>query len=308
MERVRLHGVFTTLVTPFNAERGVDEVALRTLVDRQIEAGVQGIVACGLTGEGPALSPIEHERVVGMVVDQAAGRATVLAAAAANNTRLAIELAFRCEDAGADALMPITPGYIQPNQAGLSRYYEQILTATKSPMVLYNVPSRTGSTLQPQTILQLAQHPRVMSVKQGVPDLAQLNQILASRPPSFSVMCGDDAWILGMIATGADGVISVTANAYPAALVELVKMALLGDRQTAIELHRQLVPMVSAMSSETNPMPIKFVLTEMGLIENVLRDPLAPMTEALEPLLIEAIEGIQRTESATAKLMSVHPR
>ena len=285
-----LCGVLTAIVTPFGPDRGIDEAALRNLVDRQVEAGVHGIVAGSITGEAAALSPAEHERVVELVVDQAAGRLHVMAGTVANNTRLAIELSYRCEDAGAESLLQIPPSYIKPTQDGLIRHYEQVLTATRLPMVLYNVPQRTGSIIQPRTVLRLAEHPRVVGIKQGVSDLEQLNQILAARPASLAVLSGEDTLTLAMVAMGADGVISVAANEVPQAIVRLVAAALEGDRQLAIRLQRRLAPLMAANAYESNPIPVKFALAEMGWIENVLREPMTPLAEAFEPLVLEAIQ------------------
>ena len=182
MDGNRLDGVFTAIVTPFRDDCSIDESALRTLVDRQAEASVNGIVACGTTGEASSLTPEEHQQVVEVIVDQAANRMHVMAGAGAVNSRQAIELSRRCEDAGATSLLHVTPSYVKPTQTGLLRHFESILEAVTLPVMLYNVPGRTASTIQPRTALRLAEHDQVLGIKQAVADLQQLDQILEPSP------------------------------------------------------------------------------------------------------------------------------
>lgn len=275
----RLGGVFTALVTPFDAGGEIDETALRGLVDRQVESGVTGIVPCGTTGEGAALTSDEHERVVSIVCEQTENRVMVIAGAGSNNTRNAIELSQRCKRAGADGLLHVTPYYVKPTQDGLKAHFRAIADAVDLPIVLYNVPGRTASTMTPQTILTLADEQPFVAVKQAVADLDQLSDILQERPDHFAVLSGEDSLTLAMIALGADGVISVLSNETPAEFVELVDAALAGERSEAIRMQRQLLPLMRANFVESNPIPVKYALSRMGLIENVLRLPMTPLCE-----------------------------
>ena len=275
-----IRGVFTALVTPFDREAGIDEPAIRTLVDRQIEAGVAGLVPCGTTGEGAALSIDEHQRVVAIVCEQTASRVPVIAGAGSNNTLRAIALSRRCKRAGADALLHVTPYYVKPTQAGLVAHYRAIADAVDLPIVLYNVPGRTAATLTPETVLTLAHEPPFVALKQAVPDLDQACTILQDRPDGFAVLSGEDSLTLAMIALGADGVISVVANETPADFVALVEAAMRGRRAEAIRLQRQLLPLMRANFVESNPIPVKCALARMGLIENTLRLPMTPLDAA----------------------------
>lgn len=291
----RLSGAFTAIVTPFKQNGSIDEKALRVLVDRQVEAGISGIVPCGTTGEASALTIEEHQKVVSIVVKQSDGKATIIAGAGANNTNKAIELSKACEDAGADNLLHIAPGYIKPTQNGIIRHVEAILHATDLPIVLYNVPSRTSITIEPSTVLHLAQNPQVIAIKQAVADFDQLWKIIDGRPASFAVLSGEDSLTLPMIAMGADGLVSVVGNERPMATVNLIRAALSGSRDEAIDLHRQLAPLMSANFVESNPIPVKFALSEMGLIENILRIPMTPLAKEFQSIVIDAV---RQSESA----------
>lgn len=299
MDAHSLKGAFTALVTPFQSDDAIDEVALRRLVDRQIESGMAGVVPCGTTGEAVSLTPDEHQRVVKIVATQTDGQAIVLAGAGASNTTQAIELSMRCEDAGADCLLHVTPAYIKPTQAGLIRHFEAILGSTNLPIVLYNVPGRTAVTLSPATILKLAQHPQVIGLKQAVADLSQLDEILIGRDASLAVLSGEDSLTLPMISLGADGVVSVVGNQQPRLLAELVSAARAGKSQQALRLHRQLVPLMVANFVESNPIPVKFTLAEMGLIENRLRTPMTTLLSENEPVMIDAMQQVMDTSEVT---------
>lgn len=276
----RLTGVFTALVTPFHADGSFDGPAMARLVDRQVDAGVAGVVACGTTGEAAAMEPEEHVHVVEAVVAAAAGRVPVIAGAGSNRTAQAVALSRDCVRAGADALLHVTPYYVKPTQQGLVDHFHAVADATDRPVILYNVPSRTSVTMAPETVLQLAEDSRFVAVKQAVADLDQAAAILRGRPDRFTVLSGEDSLALPMIALGADGVIAVISNEVPAAFVSLVRAALGGDRATAAELHGQLFGLMKANFIESNPIPVKFAMAEMGLIANVLR---TPMTTLLEP-------------------------
>jgi 4-hydroxy-tetrahydrodipicolinate synthase len=302
-----LRGVFTALVTPFRENGELDEPAIRRLVDRQIAAGVQGLVPCGTTGEAPALTADEHQRVVEIVVEQAAGRVPILAGAGCNNTAHAIELSRRCAAAGADMLLHVTPYYIKPTQHGLIAHFRQMADVTDLPVVLYNVPSRTGVTLTPATALALAEDPRIIGIKQAVADLDQLSDLVQGRPPGFAILSGEDSLTLSMVATGADGVISVVSNEAPEEFTDLVRAALTGDMVTARTLQQQLLPLMRANFVESSPIPVKFAMSRLGLIRNVLRAPMTPLQACFEERVSAALADAGLFATPAAQAVAAEP-
>lgn len=289
----KLSGVFTALVTPFTAKGEVDEEALRRLVRRQIEGGVAGLVPAGTTGEGATLEPDEHERVVAVTVEEArrASRPVqILAGAGTNSTRKTCDLARRCEEAGADALLVVTPYYNKPTQEGLLQHFRAVADAVRLPIVLYNVPGRTGVNLLPKTTLELAGDPRFVGVKEASGNLEQAGEILRSRPETFAVLSGEDSLTLPMVAMGGDGVISVVSNEAPELFVELVAAATSGDRERAAALHARLFPLMRANFVETNPIPVKWAVARMGLMEDQLRPPLTPLSPQHHATVEAALE------------------
>ena len=288
--RSRLNGVYTALVTPWNDDGSFDEPAMRRLVERQIAGGVQGLVPCGTTGEAAAQTSNEHEHVVAVVVDQAAGRVPVIAGAGCNNTAHAVELSRRCAAAGADMLLHVTPYYVKPTQAGLIAHFRRVADATDLPIIVYNVPGRAGVTITPATAIALAQDSRIIGIKQAVADLDQLSDILADRPQHFAVLCGEDSLTLPMVALGANGVISVLSNETPAEFSTLVKSAQIGDLVTARMLHNRLLPLMRANFIESNPIPVKYALARLGLMGNVLREPMTPLSADCQERVDRALE------------------
>lgn len=287
-----LSGVFTALVTPFTGSGEIDEPALRALVRRQAAAGVRGLVPCGTTGESATLDLAEHARVVSIVAQEAGscGRTLrVIAGAGSNDTRKAVALARASIEAGADALLVVTPYYNKPTQNGLLAHFRAVADAVDAPIVLYNVPGRTGVNLLPETTLRLAEDARFVAVKEASGDLDQASAILRRRPDGFSVLSGEDSLTLAMMALGADGVIAVVSNEAPELLVELAELALSGRRQEAAALHAKLHPLMRANFRESNPIPVKWALARMGLIGNHLRLPLTPLSEAHHPPLEDAL-------------------
>lgn len=305
-----LSGVYTALVTPWNDDETFDAPTMRRLVDRQIEGGVQGLVACGTTGEAAAMSPDEHEQVVALVVEQAANRVPVIAGAGCNNTRHAMELSRRCAAAGANMLLHVTPYYIKPTQAGLIAHYRRVIDATDLPIVLYNVPGRTGVTISPATAIALAEDPRIIGIKQAVVDLDQLGEIIEHRPPGFAVLSGEDALTLAMIAMGAEGVVSVTSNEAPAVFVDLVHSARSASMARARLLHQQLLPLMRANFVEPNPIPVKYAMARLGLLANQLREPMTRLQALHEPQMDRALTQVGLlndppvTESVYAKAVT----
>ncbi len=290
---LRFRGVLTALVTPFTAAGEIDEPSLRRLVRWQIEEGVAGLVPCGTTGEGATLDPEEHERVVRITVEEARSaprRVSVVAGAGANDTRRAIALARRCLRAGADGLLVVTPYYNKPTQRGLREHFRAVADGAELPLLLYNVPGRTGVNLLPETVLELAADRRFAGVKEASGTLDQACEILLGRPPHFAVLSGEDSLALPMIALGADGAVSVVANEAPGLFRELVKEALAGSRSAA-EIHARLFPLMRANFLESNPIPVKWALARMGLIENRLRLPLTPLAPGPAERLERALEA-----------------
>ena len=284
-----LRGAITALITPFDDQGTVDEVALGALVDWQIAEGIHGLVPVGSTGEAVTLTLPERERVVRITVDRVGGRVPVIAGAGSNDTAAAIVASLALAKAGATHLLHVSPMYNKPPQRGILAHFRAIADASPVPIVVYNVPGRTASNVLPETTLALAEHANVCAVKEASGNLAQIDEIIRCRPAGFSVLSGDDGLTLSVVIAGGDGVISVISNAVPRACAALVHSALRGDVTTAREIHRQLAPLVDAAFVESNPLPIKAALAMMGRARNVLRLPLVPMDPRHEPALRAAL-------------------
>jgi 4-hydroxy-tetrahydrodipicolinate synthase len=270
-------GVFTALVTPLR-NGSVDERALTELVERQIAAGVDGVVPCGSTGEAATLSHAEHQRVVEVAVAAARGRVQVLAGTGSNNTVEAVQLTHHAKDAGADGALLISPYYNRPTQDGIVAHYTEIARQTSFPLVVYNIPGRTGSNVLPGTLARLAEVDQIVGVKEACGDLNQIAHVIASVPDSFAVLAGDDWATLPMLALGGKGVISTISNVAPGEVVDLVRAFRAGDLARARSLHYRLMPLVDALFCETNPVPVKAALALRGLIHEELRLPLVPIS------------------------------
>jgi 4-hydroxy-tetrahydrodipicolinate synthase len=284
-------GVGTALVTPFNSDGSLDEGALARFIDWQITEGINFLVPCGTTGENPALTAEEHQRVVEITVKTANGRVPVLAGAGNNNTTRAVELAQQAIDLGADGILTITPYYNKPTPDGLRRHFgaqAEAIEKKKSgfPMIMYNVPGRTGLNMTADTTLRMAREiPNVIGVKEASANMEQILTILRDRPKGFLVLSGDDAWTLPLMACGAEGVISVASNEVPRLMRQLVD-----TRDVSIQ--NRLLPLLTGNFIESNPIPAKAALKMMGVLENdTVRPPLAPITDAnrnkLEAILRE---------------------
>ena len=269
-------GCGTALVTPFTAGGAVDEPAVRRLAARQIAAGVHFLVPCGSTGESPTLSRTEQLRVVEWVVDTAAGRVPVLAGAGGNNTQGVIELVADMRDAGADGILSVTPYYNRPSPEGLYQHYRAIAESTSLPIVVYNVPGRTGCNVDVGTLCRLADISNIVGVKEASADMAQMCEICRAVPTGFSVLAGDDLFALPLLSVGGAGVISVVSNETPEEMSRLVSVALNGDYDTARELHTRLLPLMQVNFIETNPIPVKAAMAHLGLLEPHYRLPIVP--------------------------------
>ena len=266
-------GCGTALITPFRSDLSLDEEGLRRLVRRQIEAGIHFLVPCGTTGENPTLSREEHLRVVEITLEEAQGRTPVLAGCGGNDTREVVELARDLEGLGADGLLVVTPFYNKPTPEGLYQHYREVARATRLPIVVYNVPSRTGLNVEPATLARLAEIETVVGVKEASGNISQIAAIFQAVPQSFAVLSGDDAVTLPVIALGGVGVISVVSNEVPFAMARLTSLGLEGDFPAAREVQRRLHPLMEINFIESNPGPVKAAMGLMGLIEPVYRLP-----------------------------------
>jgi 4-hydroxy-tetrahydrodipicolinate synthase len=285
----RLAGCVTALVTPFAADGSVDEAALRRLVEWQIAEGIDFLVPCGSTGEAVTMTLDEHVRVVAITAEQAAGRVPIVAGAGSNDTRKAIALSRALGGTGATHLLHVTPMYNKPPQRGLVAHFRAVADAASLPIVLYNVPGRTAINMTSETTLALADHPRIVGIKEASGDLAQITDILRARPARFSVLSGDDGITLAVVAAGGDGVVSVVSNATPRLMTELVTAARGGEIEVAREIHLRLAPWMRAAFIESNPIPVKAALHLMGRIGPTLRLPLVPLDERHIPTIRAAL-------------------
>lgn len=270
-------GCHTAIVTPFYEDGAFDTAAMRALLDWQLAAGINGIAACGTTGESVALDEDEYRMVLETVIGHVAGRVPVICGAGTNCTEKAIKLAKIAETSGADAILSVTPYYNKPTQAGLFEHFRAIVETVSVPVILYNVPGRTGVNMTAETTCRLAELPGIAGVKEASGDLVQVMQILRDRPADFVVLSGDDALTLPMIAAGADGVISVVSNEIPGAFTRLVQAALRGDFAEARELQQRYLALMQVNFIESNPIPVKTALAMMGKIRECFRLPLVPM-------------------------------
>ncbi len=273
-------GAFVAIVTPFRNGK-FDEEAYRELIEFQIASGTHGIVPCGTTGESATLSHDEHKYVVKVAVDQVKGRVPVIAGAGSNSTREALDLISFAKDVGADAALVITPYYNKPTQEGLYQHYSFLAKETGFPLVIYNVPSRTGVDILPETIARIArEHPNVVGVKEATGSVRRTTEILEKVDrEDFCILSGDDFIVYPLICVGAKGVISVVSNILPSKMARLVDAALEGSHEEARKLHYELQPACRAMFLETNPIPVKTALAMMGKIQEEFRLPLCKMSE-----------------------------
>lgn len=285
-------GCGTALVTPFRRDLSLDEEALRRLVRRQIEGGIHFLVPCGTTGENPTLSRGEHLRVVEITLEEASGKVPVLAGSGGNDTREVVGLARELAALGADGLLVVTPYYNKPTPEGLFQHYAAIAAATPLPIVVYNVPGRTGLNVDPATLRRLAEIDRVVAVKEASGNIAQMAAICQTLPEEFAVLSGDDSVTLPLIALGGVGLISVASNEAPYAMARLCNLALDGDFAAAREVHRRLFELMEVNFVEANPGPVKAALGLMGLLEPVFRLPLVPPKPASLEKVRAALVGL----------------
>ena len=265
------------MVTPLTAAGAIDEPALRRFVDFQIKEGIDMLLPCGTTGEGATLDADESDRVLSIVLDQAKKRVPVIFGAGSNDTKKAVQGTERAKKFGADGVLSVGPYYNKPTQRGFYEHFKAV-AEVGLPIIVYNVPGRTGSNIEASTMLKLAELPNIVAVKEASGNLGQMMDILRSRPAEFRVLSGDDAITLPLIASGGDGVVSVVSNEVPGPMSQMTRAALAGDFARAREIHYRLLPLMNANFIESNPIPVKAVLAMMGMLTENYRLPLVPMT------------------------------
>ncbi len=285
-----IKGAIVAIVTPFKAGK-VDEEGLRSLIEFQIENGTDGIVPCGTTGESATLSYDEHNRVIDITIEAVGGRVPVIAGTGSNSTSETIMLTKHAEKAGADAALLITPYYNKPTQEGLYRHYRAVSEAVDIPLILYNVPGRTGVNMLPDTIARLAEFKNIVGIKEATGNMAQVSDIIERCPEDFVVLSGDDFTTFPILCLGGKGVISVTSNVAPGDVASMIDAFEQGDIEGARAIHYRLMPLNSAMFLETNPIPVKTALSIIGRIEEEFRLPLCPMLKKNRELLVETLRA-----------------
>ena len=285
-------GTLTALITPFRDGR-LDEQALRDLIERQIQAGIDGLVPCGSTGESATLSHDEHRRVVEVTIEAAGGRVPVIAGTGSNSTQEAIELTRHAGEAGATGALLLSPYYNKPTQEGIYQHYRAVALETGLPLVIYNIPGRTASNIAPETIGRLARIENIVGVKEASGDLDQISHVLAACPSDFSVLSGDDALILPLMAVGGQGVISTSSNVAPERVAELVRLGARGDFAAARQQHHALLPLFDVLFCETNPIPVKAACAALGLCGEEIRLPLTKLTAPNEERLKVVLKDLE---------------
>lgn len=290
-------GVGTALVTPFRKDGSIDEQAVRRLARRQIDAGIHFLSPCGTTGEAPTLTADEKVRVVEIVVQEAAGQAPVLAGAGGYDTREVIHLMRRMEGAGAKGFLSVTPYYNKPTQEGLFQHYKALSESTSLPIVVYNVPGRTGVNVEPATLGRLAGLRNIVAVKEASGNVSQMAEICVSVPEDFIVLSGDDALTLPLMAIGGHGVISVASNEAPAEMAQMVELAEKGDFRAARRLHTWLYPLMTVNFIEANPGPAKAAMAAMGLLDEIYRLPMVSPRPASREKIMRVLQDLKLNES-----------
>jgi len=296
--RTPFTGVGTALVTPFRKDGSIDEAVMRRLVRRQLDAGIHFLSPCGTTGEAPTLSHAEKLRMVELVVEENAGCVPVLAGAGGYDTRDTIALVQDMEKAGADGILSVTPYYNKPTQEGLYQHYKAIAESTPLPIVVYNVPGRTGVNVDVATIVRLADVANIVGVKEASGNVVQMCEIFASVPDDFILLSGDDPLTVAAMAIGGRGVISVASNAAPAEMVQIVEMAEKGDFASARRLHTWLLPFCQVNFIESNPIPLKAAMAAMGLLEEHYRLPLVPPSAAARDKIMRVLQNLKMLGAA----------
>jgi 4-hydroxy-tetrahydrodipicolinate synthase len=300
MSRTPFTGVGTALVTPFTASGALDEAAVRRLARRQIDAGIHFLVPCGTTGESPTLTEAERLRVVEIAVEEAGGKVPVLAGAGGYDTREVVHAAATLAKRGVSGLLSVTPYYNKPTQEGLYQHYKAIAESTPLPIVVYNVPGRTGVNVEPATLVRLAPIANIVGVKEASGNVTQMCEICRAVPPDFLVLSGDDALTLPLMAVGGRGIISVASNEIPAEMVEMVELAERNDFAAARQVHARLLPLLLVNFVEANPIPVKAAMAAMGLIEESYRLPMVPPQAKSREKIVAVLKELGLLKAAYA--------
>lgn len=293
-------GCGTAMVTPFRKNGSLDEAALRRLVRRQIEQGIDFLVPCGTTGESPTLTREEHLRVVAITIEESARKVPVLAGAGGYNTHEVVELARECEQLGVDGVLSVTPYYNKPTQEGIYQHYKAIAAAIQIPIVLYSVQGRTGVNIEPATVARLAEIDNIIGIKEASGNITQIAEVVHRVPEKFIVLSGDDAMTIPVIALGGRGVISVISNEIPGAMSELARFANRNDFAGARNVQRVYMPLMQVNFVEANPIPVKFAMSLMGLLEPVYRLPMVEPSEANKRKIEQVLEAAGLLAAARA--------
>jgi 4-hydroxy-tetrahydrodipicolinate synthase len=283
-------GVGTALVTPFTSSGALDEAAVRKLAKRQVEAGVHFLVPCGTTGETPTLSEAERKKIVELVAAEANGRALVMAGAGGYDTKEVIHAVAEMTKAGAQGILSVTPYYNKPTPEGLYQHYKAIASSTNLPIVVYNVPGRTGCNVDATTLARLATIPNIVGVKEASGNMTQMAEICHAVPKDFIVLSGDDALTLPLMAIGGKGIISVASNEAPAEMVQMVEAAERGNFAEARQWHHKLLPLMQVNFVESSPGPVKFAMASMGLCELSYRLPMVPPKAASQEKVLAVLK------------------
>ena len=286
-------GCGTALVTPFTRDGAVDETAVRRLARRQIDAGIHFLVPCGTTGESPTLTEDERVRVVELIVEEAAGRVPVLAGAGGYDTKEVIHSALRMKRAGARGILSVTPYYNKPTPEGLFQHYSAIAGEVGLPLIVYNVPGRTGCNVDVNTLVRLAGVDNIVGVKEASGNIGQMVEICGAVPRDFIVLSGDDALTLPLMAVGGHGIISVASNEVPAEMTQMVECAERNDFAAARRIHAQLLPLLLVNFIESNPIPVKSAMAAMGLLEEIYRLPMVPPREASRARIRQVVDALK---------------
>jgi 4-hydroxy-tetrahydrodipicolinate synthase len=293
-----LTGCGTALVTPFLSNGNVDEKSLASLVNWQIEEGIHFLVPCGTTGESPTLSHREHLSVVDITIKTAAGRVPIIAGAGGNNTAEVIERVAELKKLGVDGILSVSPYYNKPTQEGIYQHYRAIAESTDLPIIVYNVPGRTSSNIQPGTLLRLAELPSIIGVKEASGDISQVGDICTQAPAHFRVLSGDDSLTLPLIALGGHGIISVASNETPGMMSKLASFCLEGRWDEAREYNRRLFPLMKINFIESSPIPVKAALAMMGKIEEHYRLPLGTISEGARVKVAAVLQSLGLIDAA----------
>jgi 4-hydroxy-tetrahydrodipicolinate synthase len=292
MTEKAFQGTGTAMITPFKADGSIDEKTLRRFVDFQIDGGVDMLLPCGTTGEGATLDEEETDRVVRIVIEQANRRVPVIVGAGSNSTAKAVQMAKRVKTLGADGVLSVGPYYNKPTQQGYYEHFRNIAEAENIPIIVYNVPGRTGGNIEAPTMVRLAEIPNIVAVKEASGNIGQIMDIIRDAPRDFSVLAGDDAMALPVIAVGGHGIVSVVSNEAPAMMSAMINAALDGNLSKAKDLHYKLLALMNINFIESNPIPVKAALSMMGLIEDNYRLPLVRMAPANREKLAKVVESV----------------